>query len=85
MLPIGRAATSTSALDRMRPNVWPDEWNDELLDLIRILTTTLDRQPTLSSLLARVCSGPLIMSTELPIPQVGERQHLFATRAPRLL
>jgi hypothetical protein len=28
--PTGRAASSTSALDQMRPLTWPDEWNDEI-------------------------------------------------------
>lgn len=37
----GRAASSKSGLDKIRPTKWPDEWNDELLDLIRVLTLTL--------------------------------------------
>ncbi len=80
--PTGRAATSTSALDRIRPTVWADEWNDELLDLIRVLTITLDRQSSLADLLSRVCLGPLIMASELPLPEAAERQPPATVRAP---
>src|SRR5699024_7171065 len=39
---IGRAASkSATPLDRIRPEEWEDEWNDELLDLLRVLTKTL--------------------------------------------
>jgi hypothetical protein len=72
--PAGRAATSTSALDAMRPVNWPDERNDELLDLIRVLTITLDQQLVLSALLDRVCAGPLIAGSELPVPSAAERK-----------
>jgi hypothetical protein len=70
----GRATTSESALDRIRPTAWADEWNDELLDLIRVLTLTLDRQEALADLLDRVCEGPLIPADQLPEPSELERQ-----------
>ncbi|HEY6870897.1 MAG TPA: hypothetical protein VI199_14175 [Novosphingobium sp.] len=43
-------ASSTSKLDKIRPIAWADEWNDELLDLIRVLSVTLDRQNALEHL-----------------------------------
>jgi hypothetical protein len=70
----GRAVNSTSALDHIRPDSWADEWNDELLDLIRVLTLTVDRQASLSDLLDRVCSGVLIPASLLPRPAENERQ-----------
>jgi hypothetical protein len=70
----GRATTSESALDHIRPTAWADEWNDELLDLIRILTLTLDRQEALADLLDRICEGPLIPGSQLPRPTDPERQ-----------
>ena len=82
--PIGRAASSTSALDHMRPATWPDEWNDELLDLLRVLTITLDRQDRLADLLAKVCAGPLVPASQLPLPGEGERQPPATLRAPSL-
>lgn len=70
----GRAATSDNVLDRIRPTNWTDEWNDELLDLVKVLTHTLDRQPRLADLLDRVCHGPLIQSADLPMPRAAERK-----------
>jgi Type ISP C-terminal specificity domain len=70
----GKATTSKSALDHIRPAAWADEWNDELLDLIRVLTLTLDRQEALADLLDRVCKGPLIPADQLPAPNEFERQ-----------
>ncbi len=78
----GRAASSTSALDQIRPSAWSDDWNDELLDLIRVLTITLDRQAGLADLLERVCSGPLIATSDLPMPSRGETQPPATIRAP---
>lgn len=69
----GRAASSTNPLDRIRPETWPDAWNDELLDLIRLLTITLDRQAGLADLLRRVCEGALVLADELPVPTARER------------
>jgi hypothetical protein len=70
----GRATTSTSALDHIRPEMWADEWNDELLDLVRVLTLTVDRQASLADLLNRICSGVLIPASLLPVPAETERQ-----------
>jgi hypothetical protein len=70
----GRAASSKNDLDRIRPLAWPDAWNDELLDLIRVLTITLNGEPALADLLERICDGPLIEATRLPMPKSLERK-----------
>lgn len=70
----GRATSSKSALDHIRPSEWHDDWNDELLDLLRVLTLTVDRQDELASLLEQVCDGPLIPGAALPAPEADERQ-----------
>lgn len=70
----GRATSSSSALDRIRPEEWHDDWNDELLDLIRVLTITLDRQAALVDLLDRICEGPMIPAADLPVPTPTERE-----------
>lgn len=70
----GRAVTSTSALDHIRPTEWDDEWNGELLDLVRILTLTVERQETLADLLRRVCEGELISVSDLPQPDADQRK-----------
>jgi hypothetical protein len=69
----GKAASSSSDLDKIRPTAWADEWNDELLDLIRVLTITLDRQPILEDLLDRICSEALLETALLPVPDIKER------------
>jgi predicted helicase len=66
----GRAVNSASALDQVRPQ----HWIDELLDLIRVLTLTVDRQTALADLLGSVCEGPLIPAGSLPRPTEAERQ-----------
>lgn len=70
---VGRAASSTSDLDRIRPTEWVDEWNDELLDLIRLVTVTRDEQPLLTDLLESILSSPLIALSDLPLPEDEER------------
>jgi hypothetical protein len=69
----GKAASSSSDLDKIRPTAWADEWNDELLDLIRVLTITLDRQAVLEDLLDRICSEALLETALLPVPDKKER------------
>ena len=70
----GRAASSKNPLDKIRPETWPDEWNDELLDLLRVLTVTLDKQSEQADLLDRICDGPLIPASDLPQPKPAERK-----------
>lgn len=70
----GRAASSRNPLDKDRPTSWPDEWNDELLDLLRMLTRTLDLQPAQADLLDRICEGPLVSAAQLPKPTALQRK-----------
>jgi hypothetical protein len=68
----GRGRRS-SALDAIRPEHWLDAWNDELLDLLRTLTHSLDLRPEQDELLAAICDGPLIAADDLPQPTSEER------------
>lgn len=70
----GRAASSTNPLDRIRPAAWADEWNDELLDLLRMLTLTVELQPRQAHLLDRICDGALIPASDLPRPSDLQRK-----------
>ena len=70
----GRAASSKNPLDKIRPTAWVDAWNDELLDLLRMLTVTLDRQPQQAALLDKICSGSLISGDHLPKPTALQRK-----------
>jgi hypothetical protein len=62
----GRATSSTSALDGIRPTEWHPDWNDELLDLVVVLTRTLELLPRGVDLLDRILAGPLIAASDLP-------------------
>ena len=72
---IGRSSNPRYAtpLDKIRPTQWEDEWNDELLDLLRVLTHSVQLQPVQYELLSRVIAAPLIDATELPEPTATER------------
>lgn len=72
---IGRAAgKGATPLDLIRPTEWEDEWNDELLDLLRMLTVTVDLRPQQEDLLQQITRGRLIDSADLPVPANAERQ-----------
>ncbi len=71
---IGNAATKPKPLDRIRPIAWLDEWNDELLDLLRVLTLTVRQFPAQDALVDAICDGPLIRAGELPQPAPAQRK-----------
>ena len=73
---VGRAADENRAtpLDRIRPTVWEDEWNDELLELLKMLAITTHSWSLQESLLIRILSGNLIDSGCFPVPGDVERQ-----------
>lgn len=72
---IGRAAGKAAApLDRIRPTEWADEWNDELLDLLRVLTETVSLGGDQAALLDEILAGDLIPANELPEPTPAERK-----------
>jgi len=73
---VGKSASTAKTatpLDKIRPTTWEDEWNVELLELLRSLTATVDLHSTQQDLLARVLDGPLIGAAELPVPSAAER------------
>jgi hypothetical protein len=69
----GRGKKS-SELDSIRPEKWIDAWNDELLDLLRVLTLSIDEQEKQGDLLETILAGPLIPAEELPSPSEDERK-----------
>lgn len=70
----GRAARSPNPLDQLRPTPGAPEWRDDLLELLRLLTCTVALRPAQEQLLDRICSGPLILAAELPVPTAAERR-----------
>jgi hypothetical protein len=77
----GRAASSSNPLDQIRATKWPDDWNVELIELLTVLTVTLDKQPAQARLLNAICDGPLIAASELPTPTEAERKEPKAPKA----
>lgn len=72
---VGRAAgKSATPLDQIRPTEWEDEWNDELLDLLRVLTKTIQLGEKQAHLLEEIVQSDLIPADELPIPSDDERK-----------
>nr|WP_237454294.1 type ISP restriction/modification enzyme [Pseudonocardia sp. SID8383] len=68
----GRAASSPKPLDKIRPEVWEDDWNDDLLDVVSILNRSLKIWPAVEQILVHICEGPLISASELPTPSARE-------------
>lgn len=72
---VGRAANPRYAtpLDLIRPIEWEDEWNDELLDLLRMLTLAVQGQTRQRDLLERIIADELIPASDFPKPTDAER------------
>lgn len=73
---VGRSSDPRYArpLDKIRPTEWEDDWNDELLDLLRMLTLTLDEYPSQKELHERILASELIHADDLPVPAAAERK-----------
>lgn len=72
--PAGRAATSSSPLDKIRPTTWAPDWSRELIEIVAVLTQTLDLLPAGVALLDEICAGPLISAGDLPQPPASLRK-----------
>lgn len=73
---IGRSAISSryaTPLDHLRPTQWEDPWNDELLDLLTVLSLTIETFPLQATLLEEVTEGELIPSSSFPSPTDSEQ------------
>ena len=70
----GRAATRPTPLDKIRPNRWEDDWNVELLEVLTVLTLTVEHFEEQVLLLDEICQGPLIDVDKLPAPEAHERK-----------
>lgn len=71
---IGRSSGArASHLDLIRPTEWEDEWNDELLDLLRVLSHTLDLVDEQELILDKIIADDMFIADDLPIPTAAER------------
>jgi len=64
----GKAASSGSPLDKIRPTEWEPEWSEELEEIVHVLTETERLIPTGIKLLDQIMAGDLISAEELPDP-----------------
>jgi hypothetical protein len=76
----GRAVSSSSPLDQIRPNAWDPDWSLELSQLVHVLTQTLDLQQTGADLLGDILEGDLVSASELPKTPDALREPPAATR-----
>ena len=67
-------AKTATPLDRIRPQQWEDEWNDELLELIRVLHWSIEGYSKQQDLLTRVLAAPMVRASDLPQPTKPERK-----------
>lgn len=64
----GKAASSDSPLDKIRPTRWEPEWSEELREIVHVLTETERLVPRGVELLNQILSRELITADELPQP-----------------
>ena len=64
--PAGRAASSDSPLDHIRPAGWSPEWSTELVEIVAAIKGTLALVPDGIALLDEIVAGPLIAADDLP-------------------
>ena len=72
--PAGRARSSTSPLDHMRPNAWIPEWSTELVEIVAAIRETLALQPAGIELLDLIVAGPLLGVDDLPEPPAARSE-----------
>lgn len=64
--PAGRAGSSKSPLDHIRPATWSPDWSTELVEIVAALKETLVLVPDGIALLDEIIAGPLIAADDLP-------------------
>lgn len=80
----------TSPLDDVTPDHWPAKFTSELLELLNVLGRCVNLHAAQADLLNRICSGPLLSTSELeqaavlPVPDAA-RTHIQTPDEPTLL
>ncbi|HXV58993.1 MAG TPA: type ISP restriction/modification enzyme [Gaiellaceae bacterium] len=67
------AGKKSSPLDDIRPEVWPAEFNEELLHVLWIIEHTIAMSADLNETLDTIVSGATIAAADLPTPTEAER------------
>jgi hypothetical protein len=71
--PAGRARSSDSPLDRIRPTEWTAQLDEELLSLLWLIEWSLTVHEQQTRLLETICDGPLVSASALPEPSESQR------------
>ncbi|KFF58172.1 hypothetical protein JF66_20565, partial [Cryobacterium sp. MLB-32] len=69
----GHIRSKPKPLDRIRPTHWIDDWNDELLDLLKAIERTVRLSGLQELLLEKVFHSELFDIDEFPVPSRAER------------
>lgn len=72
--PAGKAASSKSGLDKIRPTHWRPDWGTELIEIVAAIKETLVLTPKGATLLDEIVAGPIISADELPLPPESLRK-----------
>jgi len=67
------AGRRSSPLDEIRPEVWPEAFTQELLELLWVVERSVALEPALDVSLDAIVSGPTIPADDLPRPTEQER------------
>jgi hypothetical protein len=68
------AGRRSSPLDMLRPEVWPEVFTQELLELLWVIERSVALGHALDASLDAIVSGPTIAADDLPQPTEEERQ-----------
>ncbi len=79
------AGRKSSALDEIRPTVWPEAFTDELLQLLWVLEQTVALGVQLDRLLDEIAAAPTYPASELPQPTEDERRPASSANSGRWL
>jgi len=64
----GKAVSSESPLDKIRPSTWNSEWSTELREIVHVLKHTLNLLAHGTSVLQEILNSELILASDLPLP-----------------
>lgn len=63
---------TSSPLDRLRPEAWPEAWTRELLELLWVIEGSLALHAAQAELFREIVAGGLVTADELPQPSARE-------------
>ncbi len=72
--PAGKAASSKSPLDKIRPTLWLQEWSRELVEIVGVLRETCTLLPIGVEVFEQILAGPLVSADALPPVPASLRQ-----------